>query len=102
MDANNEAALRELSHRHAVESWDFLQARLPGIRMKPTEKPSLLTTSIPVGDRFLTRNVSKDILLDPKKTRDFFADALDEREEYEAQLIAYEEVDNVLFGKIGD
>lgn len=98
MDANNVAALRELSRKHASQAWTYLQDKLPGIRMKPTEKASLLTATIPVGDEYLTRNVSKDILLDPQRTREFFQDSIDRREEYEAKLIAYEVVDEILFG----
>ncbi len=100
MDESNAAALRQLTHKHAEESWGYLKVHLPGIRFKPTERASLLTVTIPVGEEFLTRNVSKDILLDPKKTRDFFAKSVDRREEYEAKLIAYSVVDDVLFGAV--
>ena len=100
MDESNAAALRALTHKHAEESWDYLKQHLPGIRFRPTERPSLLTVSMPVGDEWLTTNVSKDILLDPKATREFFAKSVDRREEYEAKLIAYAEVDDVLFGKV--
>lgn len=100
MDESNAAALRELTKKHAVESKAYLDAHLPGIRFRPTERPSLLTVSIPVGEEWLTTNVSKDILLDPKATREFFAKSVDRREEYEAKLIAYAVVDDVLFGVV--
>ncbi len=100
MDESNAAALRQLTHKHAEESWGYLRQHLPGIRFRPTERASLLTVTIPVGEEFLTRNVSKDILLDPHKTREFFADSVDRREEYEAKLVAYGVVDDVLFGPV--
>lgn len=105
MDANSSAALEELSRKKATPIVAWLRDKVPGIRFKPTERYSLVTAVIPMEDidgnghtHYLSRNVSKDVFLDEKQARTFFVDVIDTKEEYQAKVIGYRAVDELLFG----
>lgn len=89
-----------LAEKHAREAKAYFESRIPGIRFKPTESPAILTAVLPVGETTLSRNVSKKVFLDPREARRYFADWQTKSEEYEADLIGYEVVDAILFGKV--
>lgn len=100
MDQAQMDAIRTLAANHVKESLTYLRERIPELAFAPSGQKLLRAVASIGPDLQLSTTVSKDVLLNPREARNFFASWQTRREEFIAKMIAYETVDRVLFGEL--
>jgi len=93
-------AIRTLAAQHVKESLAYLKERIPELSFQPAGAKLLRATANIAPDLILSTTVSKDVLLNPRQARDFFASWQTRRDEFIGKMIAYEAVDKVLYGEL--